>query len=75
MDNLEDLVKHEQIDFIILVEMGRDNFPDRTPKKLCCGKEFFWHYMAPHGQSGGILLRVDLMVFDIEAIDKGDFFC
>lgn len=30
--------------------------------------------MAPHGRPGGILLRVDLMVFDIEAIDEGDFY-
>jgi hypothetical protein len=29
--------------------------------------------MAPHGRSGGILLRVDLSVFDIGAIDEGDF--
>ena len=54
--------------------MGWDNFPDRTLKKLCCGKEFFWHCMAPHGRPGGILLGVDLMVFDIEAIDEGDFY-
>jgi len=33
MGNLEDLVKDEQIDFIVLVEMGWDNFPDKTPKK------------------------------------------
>ena len=30
--------------------------------------------MAPHGRPGGILLGVDLMVFDIEAIDEGDFY-
>jgi hypothetical protein len=30
--------------------------------------------MAPHGRSGGILLGVDLSVFDIGAIDEGDFY-
>jgi hypothetical protein len=30
--------------------------------------------MAPHGRSGGILLGVDLNVFDIGAIDEGDFY-
>jgi hypothetical protein len=30
--------------------------------------------MAPHGTSGGILLRVDLSVFDIGAIDEGNFY-
>jgi hypothetical protein len=31
--------------------------------------------MAPHGRSGGILLGVDISVFDIGAIDEKDFFC
>jgi len=35
---LEDLVKAEQIDFIALMETGRDQFPDGTHKKLCGGK-------------------------------------
>jgi len=30
--------------------------------------------MAPHGRSGGILLGVDLGIFDIGAIDEGDFY-
>jgi hypothetical protein len=30
--------------------------------------------MARHGRSGGILLGVDLSVFDIGAIDEGDFY-
>jgi hypothetical protein len=30
--------------------------------------------MAPHGRSGEILLGVDLSVFDIGAIDEGDFY-
>ena len=30
--------------------------------------------MAPHGRSGGILLGVDLDVFDIGAIDEGDIY-
>jgi hypothetical protein len=30
--------------------------------------------LAPHGRSGGILLGVDLTVFDIGSIDEGDFY-
>jgi hypothetical protein len=30
--------------------------------------------MATHGRSGGILLGVDLSVFDIGGIDEGDFY-
>jgi hypothetical protein len=71
---LDDLVKEEQLDFIALMEMGWDNFPDGTLKKLCGGKEYIWHCMAPHCRSGGILLGIDLMVYDIGAIDEGDFY-
>ena len=71
---LADLVKEEQINFIALSETGRDEFPDHILKKLCAGREFIWHSMAPHGRSGGILLGVDLEVFDIGAIAEGDFY-
>jgi exonuclease III len=70
----EDLVKEEQLDFIALMKTSRDHFPDGTLKKLCGGKEYIWHCMAPHGRSGGILLAIDLMVYDIGAIDEGDFY-
>jgi hypothetical protein len=38
------------------------------------GQEFIWHRKAPEGRSGGILLGADLDVFDIKAIDEGDFY-
>ena len=71
---LSDLVKEEQINFIALSETGRDDFPDHVLKNLCAGRDFLWHSMAPHGRSGGILLGVDLQVFDIGAIAEGDFY-
>ena len=70
---LTDLVKEEQINFIALSETGMDVFLDHTLKILCPGRDFLWHCMAPHGRSGGILLGVDLNVFDIGAIAEGDF--
>ena len=71
---LAELVKEEQINFIALSETGRDDFPDHILKNLCGGHEFLWHSMAPHGRSGGILLGVDLNVFDIGAIVQRDFY-
>ena len=71
---LAKLVKEEQINFIALSETGRDDFPDHILKNLCGGHEFLWHSMAPHGRSGGILLGVDLNVFDIGAIVQRDFY-
>jgi len=71
---LAELVKEEQINFITLSETGRDSFPDHVLKNLYGGHDFLWHTMAPHGRSGGILLGVDLNVFDIGAISEGDFY-
>jgi len=71
---LAELVKEEQINFIALSETGRDSFPDHVLKNLCGGHDFLWHTMAPHGRSGGILLGVDMNVFDIGAIVEGDYY-
>jgi hypothetical protein len=71
---LAELVREEQINFIALSETGRESFLDHVLKNLCVGRDFLWHAMAPHGRSGGILLGVDLSVFDISAIDEGDFY-
>ena len=71
---LDDLVKEEQINFIALSETSRDDFPDHILKNLCAGCDFLWHCMAPHDRSGGILLGVDLDIFDIGAIAEGDFY-
>jgi hypothetical protein len=71
---LAELVKEEQINFIAIFETGRDVFPDHVLKNLCAGHNFLCHTMAPHGRSGDLLLGVDLSVFDIGAIDEGDFY-
>jgi hypothetical protein len=71
---LDGLVREEQINFIALSETGRESFFDHVVKNLCAERDFLWHAMAPHGCSGGILLGVDLSVFDIGAINEGDFY-
>jgi hypothetical protein len=32
-----------------------------------------WHSKEPQGRSGGILVGIDLDVFDVGAIDEGDY--
>jgi len=59
--------------FIAISETGRKSFSNTFLKNLCAGHDFIWHTKEPHGRSGGILLGVDLNVFDIGAIDEGDF--
>jgi len=41
---------------------------------ICAGRDFLWHCKAPRGRSGGMILGINLLTFDIGQIDEGDFF-
>jgi hypothetical protein len=60
--------------FIAVSETGRKNFNDAVLRNLCGGRNFLWHCKEPRGRSGGILLGIDLDIFDIGAVDEGDFY-
>jgi hypothetical protein len=69
-----DLTKESNLNFIAISEIGRSDFTPRFLKKLCSGKDYLWHCKPPNGRSGGMLLGVNLQIFDIGAIDEGDHF-
>jgi hypothetical protein len=71
---ISDLTKENSLEFIAVSEIGRSDFSLRFLKNLCVGREYLWHSKAPRGRSGGMLLGVDLQIFDIGAIEEGDFF-
>jgi exonuclease III len=71
---LSDLTKEKNLDFIALSETGRATFPHFTLNNICAGKNFIWHCMAPRGRSGGMILGVNPLTFDIGQIEEGDFF-
>jgi hypothetical protein len=58
----------------VVSETGRKFFNDAALRDLCGGRNFLWHCKEPRGRSGGILLGIDLDIFDIGAIDEGDFY-
>src|SRR4051812_37946080 len=65
---LRDTSVEEKLDFIALLETGRDNFPPRFLNTIFDGTAFDWHVLPPRDRSGGILLRVKgetLHVFDV----------
>jgi exonuclease III/ubiquitin len=72
---LSNLSKEQHLNFIAIMETGRRDFSDSTLRHLCGGVDFLWHSMPPRGRSGGMLLGVNPSVFDIGAIDEGDFYC
>jgi hypothetical protein len=66
--------REHNLEFMAILESRRSNFNDSFLKNLCAGKNFLWHCKAPQGRSGGILVGVDLDVFDIGAIDEGGYY-
>lgn len=71
---ISDLTKEQNLNFIAISETGRREFMPNFFKNLCAGRDFFWHSKAPRGRSGGILLGIDWQIYDIGAIDEGDFY-
>jgi hypothetical protein len=41
---------------------------------ICAGQDFIWHCRSPHGRSGGMLLGINLITFDIGEIEEVSFF-
>ncbi|KAJ1269927.1 hypothetical protein BS78_06G015300 [Paspalum vaginatum] len=62
-----------QLDFVAILEMRRDNYLATDLNHFCGGRDFFWQWSSPRGQSGGILLGVNAHVFDVGSIIIGDF--
>ena len=70
---VSDLTKEHNLSFIAISETVRKSFTDSFLRNLCGGKNYIWHVKEPRGHSGGILLGIDLDVYDIGAIDEGEF--
>lgn len=71
---VSDLAKEQNLSFITISETARKSSTDPFLHNLCGGKNFLWHCKELEGRSGGILLGIELDVFDIGAIEEGDFF-
>ena len=71
---LSDLSREQKLDFIALLETGKKDFSKTVLNNICGGQEYIWHWTQPHGRSVGILLGINLEVFDIGSIDEGDFY-
>jgi hypothetical protein len=71
---LRETSKEQNLAFIALLETGKKDFSQVSLNNFSGGRNFVWHWTAPHGRSGGILLVVNLDVLDVGSIDDGDFF-
>jgi hypothetical protein len=80
---LRDLAKHDflhnislekDLDFIAILVTNKNNFLDECLDIFCCGKVFLWHCIPPNGRSGGILIGVNALVFEVQSCLSGEFF-
>jgi hypothetical protein len=71
---LSQISREHRLDFIALTETGHSSFSDSALRHFYGGVDFLWRIMPPRGRSGGLMLGVNLGVYDIGAIDEGEFF-
>jgi hypothetical protein len=71
---VSDLIKENNLNFIAISETGRSEFLPRFLKNLCSGRDYLWYSKTPRGKSAGMLLGVDLQMYDIGAIEEGNYY-
>jgi hypothetical protein len=71
---LRETSEEQDLAFIALLETGKKDFSQDTLDNFSGGRNYVWHWTAPRGCSGGILLGVNLDVMDVGSIDDGEFF-
>lgn len=70
---LADATVEHQLDFIAVLETGRDKFSSQFLSALSAGIDFDWHCLPPRGRSGGILLGVRCDTLQVREVVFGDF--
>ena len=70
---LADVSREHKLDFIALLETGRDNFNAQFLQTISGGLEYDWHCLPPRGRSGGILLGVNHNTLEVGNVFLGDF--
>ena len=62
-----------KLDFIALLETGRDNFSPQFLSSLSGGVDFDWNFLPPRGRPGGILLGVKCESLEVRSVVMREF--
>ena len=54
---ISEAVKDHSLDFIAIMEIGKQDMSKTNLAQLLGGANFVWHCLPPRGRSGGILLE------------------
>jgi exonuclease III len=71
---LKELIRKDQIDIIFLQETIKQDFTDQELRGLVGRELYHWHWRPAEGRSGGMLMGITEAMFEVGAIDKGQFF-
>ena len=66
-------MREEDVDIVGLQETSRQDFSTPELQGLSRHK-FVWHWLPANGHSGGILLGVKDDTFEVDDMDRGEFF-
>jgi hypothetical protein len=71
---IADVIKEGNLDFVAIMESGKQDMERANLSRLSGGADFIWHCLPPQGRSGGILLGVNNAAVQLSMIVEGDFF-
>jgi hypothetical protein len=56
---VKDTIREHQLDFFVILEMGRSKFSQPFLTNLAGGLDYRWYCLPPIGRSGGILVGIN----------------
>jgi len=71
---VSDAIRDNKLDFIAVMETGKQDMSRANLNRLSGGADFVWHCLPPRGRSGGILLGINAIGLDVSLIVEGEFF-
>jgi hypothetical protein len=71
---ISDAVKEYNLDFIVMMETGKQDMSKTNLNQLSGGEDFVWHCLPPKRRSTGILLGVKATTLDISMIVEREFY-
>ena len=72
--HLKEFIREEGIDVVCLQETIKADFNHRDLLAVDSLERFVWHWVPAVGHSGGMLLGINLVCFEVVAWDVGRFF-
>ena len=71
---ISDTIKDHKLDFVAVMETGKQDLSRSNINRLSGGADFIWHCLPPRGRSGGVLLGINSTALDLSLIVEGEFF-